>query len=319
MALKKYTTAVDILYDCLEKYACKPGIKKRRLDYDSFLESTIRNLKNVISKTFTPQLMVARSRGFILGNNTGDFGKYCFAAYYTFLITENNGIFFSKTVEVIMHLITLKNLPRAKTTLYTCFTNNNLIDFIKNRRSFDEFLNRLRKRIISADILPRNAHDEIIKFLNEDLSNFTNEIINCSTSFYSTLFEVTEPEILENENVDDLVLKRYDVAIDILYGCLEKYRCYSATRKKKLNHDSFRESTIRKLKEVISKTATPQNMVNYVRAFIFGNNRSDFAMYCSAAYYTLMTLDENRSQPWFVKGEKYLKALKNLFRFPHQL
>ncbi|XP_050522210.1 uncharacterized protein LOC126894909 isoform X2 [Daktulosphaira vitifoliae] len=328
-ALKKHSAAVNMLYDCIEKYSIFPGHLKYKLNDESFRQSTISDLKEVISKTRTLQSLVNRVPIHIFGNNYSNFAKYCSAAYYTFLISDNNGIFFSKTVEGIMSLITLKNLSRAKTALYNCFTNNNLIDFIKNRKSFDRFLNRLRKRILSADILPRNAHDEIIEFLKEDLSNFTNEIINCSTIFHSTLFEVTEPEcllelsqngkILENENVDDLVSKRYDVAIDILYECYEKYRCFPGIKKKILNHKSFRESTICDLKEVISKTRTPQSLVNGVLVYIFGNNYNNFAKYCSAAYYTLITLDENRSRPWFILGEKYLASLKNVFRFPHQL
>ncbi|XP_050547578.1 uncharacterized protein LOC126909206 isoform X1 [Daktulosphaira vitifoliae] len=195
-ALKNYGIAVNMLYDCFKKYHCldNGAIPKNRLNHDYFRKSTINNLKNIISKTSTPQNMVKHVRNCIIMNDNV-FGKYCSAAYYTFLISENNGIFFTITVDGIMNLITLKNLPRAKTALYNCFTNNNLIDFIKNRRSFDKFLNGLRKRIVSAKVLRKNVHVEIIKFLKEDLSNFTNEIINCSTNFYSTLFEVTEPEV----------------------------------------------------------------------------------------------------------------------------
>ncbi|XP_050522200.1 uncharacterized protein LOC126894904 [Daktulosphaira vitifoliae] len=315
LVYKRYDVAIDVLYDCFEKYKCFSEIRKKKLNNDFFRKSTIRYLKEVISKYSTPQTMINNVRTYTLGNND-DFGTYCSAAYYTFLTSD---ISFTITVDGIMNLITLKNLPRAKTALYNCFTYNNLIDFIKNRRSFDEALNGLRKRIVSAEVLSINVHDEIIKFIKEDLSNFTNEIINCSTIFYSTLFEVIKPEILVKENVDDLVSIKYNAASHILYECLEKYKCFSEIEKNTLNHDSFRISTIRNLKKVVSKTSTPQYMVDRVQKFTFDNNRSDFVKYCSAAYYTLMTLDKNRSRPWFVKGEKYLAAHKNVFRFPHQL
>ncbi|XP_050522262.1 uncharacterized protein LOC126894925 [Daktulosphaira vitifoliae] len=225
------------------------------------------------------------------------------------------GLLLTTIANEIIEYLSFKNLPEAKGEFYNCLNNIEFDDNIQiDKESLYAFLNDIRESYVSGNLPPINTSKEVMKFIGMfgdlTLNKISKELMNskgeqtssikkdlniCCTMFHERLFVVEEPILTINNDIVAMALKRYDSAVIMLYDCFKKYGCLPHINERKLNHDSFRESTIRNLKYVISKTSTPQYMVNVVRTFLFGNNPIEFGKYCSAAYYTLITLVENHS------------------------